>query len=256
MEMPKVNVRAYSGLKGEEHWNTYWKGFNFNATKRATYELTVRNTLELIKEHTKSNCNLCILDLGCGQGDIDILIALQSNSRIIATDLSEKALKVGREQISKYGLEKRISLIKGDGYELGFRDNSFDVLLSFGYGSAGSYTGVQEEIYRVLKPGGIAIIDFIHHLSLYNVLRPKFLFRQWRRYRSGKEAKVYHFGKFGVEDYFKRFGLVLEDIRLFNTYPPMGDLFSHKSYMLFEDTFGRLFKPVLARVFLAKFRKV
>jgi len=254
--MPEINIKLYTGLKGGEKWDSYWKTFKLDGTKEATYELTVRNTLELLREYTESDSNACILDLGCGQGDIDILIALQSNFYVIAADFSERALKAASEQIAKYGLGKRISLIKGDGYELSFRDNSFDIILSFGYGSVGSYVGIQKEISRVLKPGGVAIIDF-RHLSIYNtLLTPRDFLRQWKRYRSGKEAKIYHLGQFGVKKHFQQFGLMLEDIRRFNTYPPLGNIASHKLYMLFENTFGRLFKPIFARVFLAKFKKV
>jgi ubiquinone/menaquinone biosynthesis C-methylase UbiE len=256
MEMPKGNVRLYSGLKGEEKWNSYWKAFKLDAAKRATCELTVRKILELLREYIGLNNGLRILDLGCGQGDIDILLTEKSNFPILSIDISGEALKVALERITKQGLEEKIKLIKADAYDLSFKDNSFDIVLSFGYGSVGSYVGIQKEIFRVLKPGGVAIIDF-RHLSIYNtLLTPREFFSQWKRFRSGREIKIYHFGQLGVKEHFRQFGLILEDIRRFNTYPPLRNIGFPKLYMLFENTFGRLFKPILSRVFLAKFRKV
>ena len=249
--------QIHSGQKGRDSWDKYWDAFRASEVQKATYELTARNTFELLRKYTESDSNLSMLDLGCGQGDISILIALRSDLSIIAVDISKMALNIASEKIAEYRLGERISLVRVDGYKLCFKDASFDIIFSSGYGSVASYPRMQREVYRVLKPNGVVISDFIRHHNLYNILmKPRYLLRQWKRYHNDKETRIYHFGQLGVKEHFLLSGLMLEDVRYFNTYPPMGNICSARLYMLFEDTFGWLFQRFLARVFLAKFTKV
>lgn len=245
----------YSGRYGQAVWDHYWRSFSLDSTKIATYELTVRNTLDLL---TKEDCQrpLEVLDLGCGQGDIDILLALRTDFRVTAVDISDLALRIAADKTRSWGLQNRIRLCQADAYHLCFPSESFDVVISFGYGSVGGYLEAQSEVRRVLRGRGVAIIDF-KNLSLYNtLLTPRQFVRLWERYRRG-EPKMYHLGIWGLKAYFRRFGLELEKSRAFNTYPPIGaKLLPPAVFLAFEGTLGRLLRPLLGRVFLAKFRKV
>lgn len=58
------------------------------------------------------------LDLCTGSGCLAILLALSfPNARIEASDISQDALKVARRNVADYGLEKRIRLVRSDGFE-------------------------------------------------------------------------------------------------------------------------------------------
>ena len=252
-------MTKYQGKTGMLIWDDYWKKFRIDNTKRATYELAVENTLKLLKRSLGPDClhrELRVLDVGCGYGDIDILLAQKTNFHITATDISSKAIKRAREQIFAVGLEHQISLVQGDIYNTGFKSNSFDVVISYGYASAASYKGVQTEVHRVLVPGGLAIIDF-RNLSLYQMLFSSRQFiRSYKRWKN-KEPKIYHWGRFGIKEHFSQYGLELQTIRMFNTYPPiLGEKISYQWFLFFENTVGRFLKPLLSRVLLAQFKNV
>lgn len=191
-----------------------------------------------------------ILDLGCGSGESTILLSEKTSCRIFAGDISEEALN---KAIMLTKLNKNIDLIKLDVYSLPFRDNSFDIVVSYGYGSVASYKGAQSEVGRILKPNGIAIIDF-RNLSLYELLRPYKLIKYYKRYKQG-EFRMYHFGKIGIAEEFRKGGLELKKTENFNTFPPISKHIPSKVYIVFEYTIGRILRPLLARVFLAKFVK-
>jgi hypothetical protein len=98
----------------------------------------------------------------------------------------------------------------------------------------------------------VAVIDF-RNISFYNtVLDPMAGWRIWRRYR--RHDKVYHLGPLGLRDHFAPAGLDLERIVYFNTYPPLGNALSTRTYLRLERI-GRFIGCPLARVLVAKFRK-
>jgi release factor glutamine methyltransferase len=68
-----------------------------------------------------------ILDIGTGSGAIAVTLALETNARVFATDLSAAALRVAKENARRLGAE--VAFVRCD---LGsaFRDASFDVLVS------------------------------------------------------------------------------------------------------------------------------
>jgi len=70
-----------------------------------------------------------ILEIGTGTGAISIALAhLFPGVRILATDISNRAIDNARRNIRECGLEQRISLVRCDGYN-GIRD-TFDLIVS------------------------------------------------------------------------------------------------------------------------------
>jgi len=242
----------YSGSEGELYWDKYWEGRRVDNIKKATNVLTVRNTLSLLNgERTfgeSAKGAIKLLDLGCGSGEISILLSKMTGYEVVAGDISSRALEKARCLADS---SQDIQLLNLDVYALPFHDNTFDVVVSYGYASAGSYKQAQREMSRVLAPGGIAIIDF-RNISLYELLRPLKLINHYRRYIR-KNPKIYYFGKRGIREEFEKAGLDLQGTRDFNTFPPVSRLIPHQVYVFFENTVGRLFRPLLSRVYLAKF---
>lgn len=100
-----------------------------------------------------------ILDIATGTGDLAIQMAQTNATRIVGLDLSEGMLKVGRRKISDKNLDSRIEMIQGDSENLPFEDNSFDAItVAFGVRNFENLDKGLEEIYRVLKPGGIFVV--------------------------------------------------------------------------------------------------
>ena len=121
---------------------------------------------------------LNLLDLATGTGD-QILFLLEATDRIakaVGIDLSENMLALGQKKVAKMNLGDKIALRTGDGASLDFDDNSFDVAtISFGIRNIPDYRKALREMFRVVKPGGRALIlEF--SLPSSAVIRKPYLF--------------------------------------------------------------------------------
>jgi demethylmenaquinone methyltransferase / 2-methoxy-6-polyprenyl-1,4-benzoquinol methylase len=102
-----------------------------------------------------------LLDLATGTADVAIsLVEKKPNIQsVIGVDMAEAMLKIGQDKIEKKGLSGKITLQQGDAQKLPFMDNSFDCLtISFGIRNIPELRLVMIEMFRVLKPGGRALI--------------------------------------------------------------------------------------------------
>jgi demethylmenaquinone methyltransferase/2-methoxy-6-polyprenyl-1,4-benzoquinol methylase len=96
-----------------------------------------------------------ILDLCCGTGDLALAVASKSNARIIGADFSFQMLRFGIPKVAG----RPIRLIQADALTLPFADNTFDACtVAFGVRNLSSARRGLEEIRRVLRPGGKAVI--------------------------------------------------------------------------------------------------
>ena len=100
-----------------------------------------------------------ILDIATGTGDLAILMARTSASKITGLDLSPGMLEVGKKKVAEKQLQSRIELVLGDSEQLPFADNSYDAItVAFGIRNFETLETGLSEILRVLKPGGIFVI--------------------------------------------------------------------------------------------------
>jgi demethylmenaquinone methyltransferase/2-methoxy-6-polyprenyl-1,4-benzoquinol methylase len=100
-----------------------------------------------------------ILDIATGTGDLAIAAMKLNPKKITGIDISENMLEIGREKISKRGLNNKIELLRGDSEHLGFDDNSFDVsMVAFGVRNFSNPLKGLSEIYRVTRPGGLLVV--------------------------------------------------------------------------------------------------
>jgi release factor glutamine methyltransferase len=130
-----------------------------------------------------------VLDLGVGSGAILLaILAERPAARGLGIDVSEEALAVARDNAASLGLEGRAALLRGD-WTAGLAGEAFDLVVSNPpYVRSGELAGLEPEvrdheprlaldggpdglapyrllageILRVLKPGGLFIVETGH----------------------------------------------------------------------------------------------
>ena len=100
-----------------------------------------------------------VLDIATGTGDFVIMLADLNPEKIIGLDLSQGMLDIGIEKIEKKNLQHLIEMVQGDSENLPFEDASFDAItVGFGVRNFENLDKGLQEIYRVLKPGGVFVV--------------------------------------------------------------------------------------------------
>lgn len=100
-----------------------------------------------------------VLDVACGTGDFTIEIAAKAptGSHVHGVDISEGMMAVGREKITRAGVDATMSL--ADCEALPYEDNSFDrISVGFGVRNFEHLELGLSQMQRVLAPGGKIII--------------------------------------------------------------------------------------------------
>ena len=110
-----------------------------------------------------------VLEVGCGNGADGVRFA-QAGARYTGIDLTEAAVTATRDHFRLLGLEG--DFCQGNADQLAFPDASFDIVYSHG---VLHHTPDPErsfaEVYRVLRPGGQAILMLYHKHSFNYYVR-------------------------------------------------------------------------------------
>ena len=100
-----------------------------------------------------------LLDVATGTGDFAIAAMKLKPSKIVAFDISEQMLNVGRIKVEKLGLANSIKFVKGDSEAMPFSDRQFDAItVGFGVRNFENLEKGLKELHRVLKPDGVVVI--------------------------------------------------------------------------------------------------
>lgn len=98
-----------------------------------------------------------ILDVACGTGDLAFTLSETEGARVTGIDFCRPMLEVGAAKGSKH--RATVPFIEGDALHLPFADRSFDaVTIAFGLRNLSSFERGFEELLRVAKPGGHAVV--------------------------------------------------------------------------------------------------
>ena len=178
-------------------WNTEPIGAHFLATRGSVREaFTAYRELRYRTEwHIPAFAAFAdargkrVLEIGCGNG-ADAVMFAKHGAAYVGVDLTDTAVDATRRHLACEGLEGRCGLANVE--RLCYAKESFDIVYSF---SALHHTSSPEravhEVWRVLKPGGVALIMLYHRHSLsYYVcillyMRLRLLFEILRRSRRG-----------------------------------------------------------------------
>lgn len=101
------------------------------------------------------NCH--ILDAGCGTGVFGrYLAAGMDDGHVTGFDINQHFIEYGKAKLLELELEKKMSLVVCDGYNLPFTDSSFDAVTNYTYiGTLQDPEAGMREMIRVCKPGGV-----------------------------------------------------------------------------------------------------
>lgn len=113
---------------------------------------------DALMKHAQLEPGLKVLDLaaGVGQPALSIAESVTPGGQLIATDLSQGMLDVAADSARTLGIQN-IDFELADAHDLPYADSSFDRVVSrLGLMYFWNIDQAIREIYRVLKPGGIA----------------------------------------------------------------------------------------------------
>ncbi|MDX2195990.1 MAG: bifunctional demethylmenaquinone methyltransferase/2-methoxy-6-polyprenyl-1,4-benzoquinol methylase UbiE [Cytophagales bacterium] len=100
-----------------------------------------------------------ILDIATGTADFAIEAVRLNPEKITGIDISVGMLDAGKKKISQKNLTHIIRLMEGDAERLDFDAHSFDACMAaFGVRNFENLEMGLQNIYRVLKPGGVILI--------------------------------------------------------------------------------------------------
>jgi len=112
-----------------------------------------------------------VLEVGFGSGRILARIAKERNCRCVGVDVADDAFT----SLSFFSQQQRVKVeaIKGDGFSLPFKDQSFDVVYSEGvieHFPIGRAAEMVREHARVCRPGGLVIVSVPNKLAFFHSL--------------------------------------------------------------------------------------
>lgn len=147
-EREEFNARARSQAKSEvdfDHynhkrfgpWNPYWR----------LHDLVIR---------TGSRPGARVLSYGCGDGKAALIYA-HAGCTVDGFDISDGLVDVARTLAAKYGLTERATFSAQPAEQLDYPDETFDIAAGISILHHVDISRAVSELYRVLKPGGIAV---------------------------------------------------------------------------------------------------
>jgi SAM-dependent methyltransferase len=114
-----------------------------------------------------------VLEIGLGYGTIGDKIANSNVKQYVGLDISDAPVKMMNYRISQKKVSHKASAIVGNIINAPFHNDSFDIIVSIGcLHHTGNMQCAVDEIYRLLKPSGIA------YIMVYN----QFSFRQFYKW--------------------------------------------------------------------------
>lgn len=102
-----------------------------------------------------------VLDVAGGTGDLTAKISekMGAHGKVILSDINSSMLAVGRDRLINLGAFHTTEYVQADAEQLPFEDNTFDrIMMGFGLRNVTDKDAALDSLFRVLKPGGRAVI--------------------------------------------------------------------------------------------------
>ncbi len=102
-----------------------------------------------------------VLDIAGGTGDLAAKFSrlVGQDGQVVLADINESMLKVGRDRLADIGIANNVQFVQANAQHLPFPDNYFDcITIAFGLRNVTDKDEALRSMYRVLKPGGQAMV--------------------------------------------------------------------------------------------------
>ena len=142
-------------IEWEKEWDKIYKQYG---EVQSEILPSVKMAVDIFR---KNNCKE-IMDLGCGTGRHTIFLA-QNGFSVIATDISVTGIETTKSKADSIEL-KNIKYVQHDMRKIPFDNDSLDGILCVWTTGHGMLIDIEMniiEIYRVLKPNGVVVIDYV-----------------------------------------------------------------------------------------------
>jgi len=114
-----------------EFWSLTFKVTADVLIPRPETEVLVAAALQLLVDAERPTRSWRILEIGTGSGAVSIALAKElPSASLVATDLSEKALAIARENALKNGVQERIQFLAGDLFDPLEEGSQFALILA------------------------------------------------------------------------------------------------------------------------------
>ncbi|MCK4775922.1 MAG: methyltransferase domain-containing protein [Candidatus Krumholzibacteria bacterium] len=153
--------------------------------------------LDTITEHARRSTSVCELGAGLGRIEYYLYDKLRDKTpRIVGLEYSQKHRDNAVTLMQKHYPNDRIEFVKGDAFDTGYEDNTFDLVISSGLVEHfDTIRALIAEHVRITKTGGTVIISVPSADTGDYHLRSKFMFPLLAKYHDPAYADWHHYGR-------------------------------------------------------------
>lgn len=192
--LPLKNTPVFQRMKKDKSF--------YNAEIKSIFNRIYSLLARQIVDDYKITKGIC-LDIGSGAGQLGIEIAKLTSLKVYLLDINTKVIPSASNNIRLADISDRVSILQANVQQMPFGDNIVELIVSRGsiFFWDDKPQGLRE-IYRVLKPGGIALIG--GGVSRYLSQWEGEIFIKWRETELEKESekKKKEWHKLRSPDYF------------------------------------------------------
>jgi len=158
MHQQAARIRNYFDAAADQYASAREKEYSFTQQKSIALDMLPRRMRR-------------VLDAGCGPAVMAAEL-LDRADEFFGVDISAEMIAKGRARIARHPRRAACHLAAGDCEALDFPDGFFDAVVSLGMLEyLETYERALAEMWRVLRPGGVAVVAVPNRRSAYHLSR-------------------------------------------------------------------------------------